>query len=338
MLKKRCARFGWIFCAVHLQACETPSSQALNPDDPFYSMGHKTVLVGELPYSVQVKVHEVEARRYKELREIAQEAAFDALVQMEAKKLLISPEAARAKMLEVGEATDEEMEAYYDTVADKIRRPFNSAKEELKIHLRNEKMQDKKRQLVANFQKEQGANFVLREPVPPRTNFDTSHYPQIVDKPNNSSEGPAIEVVEFLDYHCPFCREAEPDVRKLANELGRPVRIVAIDLPHAEDDVADALARGAWCAKKFGRYEVFRPAAFQFYGTKKGVTEEFPTKLQLDAKEWSSCLRSQDVTSYLKLARTQASLLGVTGTPTFFIERRRFQKELSAKAILGFAR
>src|SRR6185503_7666572 len=82
----------------------------------------------------------------------------------------------------------------------------------------------------------QNADAIFRSPL--------SH---VAGNPNGD-----VNVVEFFDYNCPYCRHALPDVLKLLNEDGK-VRLVLKELPILSDDSV-AAARLALASNKQGKY------------------------------------------------------------------------------------
>jgi Na+/H+ antiporter NhaA/predicted DsbA family dithiol-disulfide isomerase len=148
-----------------------------------------------------------------------------------------------------------------------------------------------------------------------------------VDPRRDHIRGPAkapVTVVEYGDFECPYCGQAEPVVREILADYG-DVRYVWRHLPL--NDVhphAQLAAEGAEAAAIQGKFwEMYdqllthqgRLSAedlIQYAGEIGLATEQFASDLDRDA---GAARIAEDVDS--------ADLSGVSGTPTFFINGKR---------------
>jgi Na+/H+ antiporter NhaA len=148
-----------------------------------------------------------------------------------------------------------------------------------------------------------------------------------VDDERDHIRGPMeapVTVLEYGDFECPFCGQAEPVVRELLRDFG-DVRYVWRHLPlndvHPRAQIAAEAAEAAadqgafWEMHDlvFAHQDALRPADLVAYAEQLGLdVERFTTFL----REHSGAARvAEDVDS--------ADLSGVSGTPTFFINGRR---------------
>jgi Na+/H+ antiporter NhaA len=133
-----------------------------------------------------------------------------------------------------------------------------------------------------------------------------------------------VTVVEYGDFECPYCGQAEPVVRELLQDFG-DVRYVWRHLPlndvHPRAQLAAEAAEAAanqgafWEMHDllFGNQDALRPNDLIAYAEKLGLDVERFTN---DLREHTGAPRvADDVDS--------ADLSGVSGTPTFFINGRR---------------
>jgi len=147
---------------------------------------------------------------------------------------------------------------------------------------------------------------------------DRDHYRGPVDAP--------VTVVEYGDFECPYCGQAEPAVRELLAGHG-DVRYVWRHLPlndvHPHAQVA---ATAAEAAHKQGAFWEMHDLLL----TNQGALElddltGYASALGLDAERFAA-----DVGRNLGAARIaedvdSAELSGVSGTPTFFVNGKRHQ-------------
>jgi Na+/H+ antiporter NhaA len=148
-----------------------------------------------------------------------------------------------------------------------------------------------------------------------------------VDPERDHVRGPIaapVTVVEYGDFECPYCGQAEPVVRDLLRDFG-DVRYVWRHLPlndvHPRAQLAAEAAEAAadqgsfWEMHDllFDHQDALRPDDLIAYAEQLGLDVERFTN---DLREHAGATRvAEDVDS--------ADLSGVSGTPTFFINGRR---------------
>ena len=147
-----------------------------------------------------------------------------------------------------------------------------------------------------------------------------------------SDAGSDVEFVEFLDFECEACRAAFPAVEQLREEFGDQVTFVVRNFPLHNNSVAAAKAAEAAAAQ--GKFEEMYVKLFETqteWGEKSSSQEDvffgFAEDLGLDMDEFRSVY--DDPATEEKIERDQADgrALGVSGTPTFFLNGERLEPE-----------
>jgi len=148
-----------------------------------------------------------------------------------------------------------------------------------------------------------------------------------VDPERDHIRGPdeaPVTVVEYGDFECPFCGQAEPVVRELLRDFG-DVRYVWRHLPlsdvHARAQLAAEASEAAAAQGAFWELHDLL-LDHQSALTPKDLLD-YAGRLQLDVDEFSDFLRSHRGAARVAEDVDSADLSGVTGTPTFFINGRR---------------
>jgi protein-disulfide isomerase len=133
-----------------------------------------------------------------------------------------------------------------------------------------------------------------------------------------------VTVVEYGDFECPFCGQAEPVVRELLRDFA-DVRYVWRHLPlndvHPHAQLAAEAAEAAASQDAFWEMHdlLFRHQdAFELEDL-VGYAEE----LGLDVERFADDLREHAGASRVAEDVDSADLSGVSGTPTFFVNGRR---------------
>ncbi|MDV2987821.1 UNVERIFIED_CONTAM: DsbA family protein, partial [Methylobacteriaceae bacterium AG10] len=130
-----------------------------------------------------------------------------------------------------------------------------------------------------------------------------------------------LTIVAFLDYNCPFCKKAEPDLIRLVKADGR-IRLVHKDWPILGDASVYG-AQLALAAKYQGRYDEVHRALMGIPGRK------IPKERMLEAVAASGVdvarleedrkAHQAEIAALLQRNLDQADALGLQGTPVFLI-------------------
>ncbi|HUI26540.1 MAG TPA: DsbA family protein [Candidatus Kryptonia bacterium] len=156
----------------------------------------------------------------------------------------------------------------------------------------------------------------------------------IVDVPGSGpSRGPAnapVTIIEFSDYQCPFCGQAEQSVQQVLSAYKDQVRLVYRDFPLSEiHPHAQKAAEAARCAGDQGKYWEYHSKLFQ---NQKQLAasqlEQLAADLQLDKSRFQQCLNSSKHEKAVLADFETGSSVGVSGTPAFFINGRFYSGAL----------
>jgi Na+/H+ antiporter NhaA len=159
------------------------------------------------------------------------------------------------------------------------------------------------------------------------------------DHIRGSIEAP-VTVVEYGDFECPYCGQAEPVVRELLRDFGEEVRYVWRHLPlndvhpHAQlaAEAAEAAAdQGAFWEMHdllLDNQDALRPDDLIAYAKRLG----------LDVGRFSNSLREHTGAAQVAEDVDSADLSGVSGTPTFFINSRRQHGAYDIASLSGAVR
>lgn len=129
-----------------------------------------------------------------------------------------------------------------------------------------------------------------------------------------------INVVEFVDFQCPFCRMFHPTLKKVVNEYGDRVNFVQLDLPLESHAHARGAAKAHLCADEQHAASRMAEALVESEDlTEKGILAT-ASNLGLDVDQLQKCVAS-DVTE-TKLAGVEGILRDsgmLQGLPTTFV-------------------
>lgn len=148
-----------------------------------------------------------------------------------------------------------------------------------------------------------------------------------VDPDRDHVRGPErapVTVVEYGDYECPYCGQAEPVVRELLRDFG-DVRYVWRHLPLTDVHLfAQLAAQAAEAAAAQGRYWEMHDLLLGHQGElRPDQLRDHAAGLGLDVDRFERDLRAPHTAARVAEDVESADLSGVAGTPTFFVNGRR---------------
>lgn len=137
------------------------------------------------------------------------------------------------------------------------------------------------------------------------------------------SLGPAdapITIVIFSDYQCPFCKRWHDQVYEpLMRAYPGKIRLVARNLPLSFHPEALPAAQAALCAGEQKAFWEYHDALFGDLPLGEETYKQYASELGLDVNAFEKCIRENRYEEFVKKDAAFAQELGVTGTPTFFI-------------------
>lgn len=156
--------------------------------------------------------------------------------------------------------------------------------------------------------------------------LETAYYRGSPDAP--------ITVIEFSDYQCPFCKRwVDTTLPGLEQQIADgTVRLVFVDFPLNIHPQAPAAAEAARCAGELGGSEAYwamHDTLFAALDQWSGQTApnpifaELAAGIGLDGAAMQECLGSGRYTDEVRAGLLEGQRLGITGTPTFFINGTR---------------
>ncbi|HEV7586279.1 MAG TPA: Na+/H+ antiporter NhaA [Solirubrobacteraceae bacterium] len=149
-----------------------------------------------------------------------------------------------------------------------------------------------------------------------------------VDPERDHVRGPddaPVTLIEYGDFECPYCGQAEAVVRELASSFGDDIRYVWRHLPlndvHTDAQLASEAAEAAGAQGKF--WEMYDKLLSHQDDLGPKDLSRYARELGLDTDRFLEELRSHEYAPRIAEDVASADASGVSGTPTFFINGRR---------------
>jgi protein-disulfide isomerase len=291
---------------------------ATTKDQPVAVVAGTPISAAELDELAGSRLFQVRQQEYQVRRQVLDDAIGKRLFDAEAAARKISVD--ELTRLEVdGKAapvTDAEKKDFYEKNKPRFgQAPEEQALAQIEAGLRQQRQRERRAEYLKELRTKANVKVMLD---PPRVT---------VGEAGNPAKGPAgapVTVVEFSDFQCPFCARVNPTLAKIQETYAGKVRIVFRDLPLLNiHKNAGHAAEAAHCANDQGKFWEMHDRLFaNQQKLAPADLKEHAVALGLDATAFNQCLDSGKYTAEWRRDSEEASKLGLSGTPAFFINGR----------------
>ena len=142
--------------------------------------------------------------------------------------------------------------------------------------------------------------------------------------PRKGAEDPAITIVVFSDFQCPFCTKKSRELDRLVRAYPDKLELVFKNYVLSTHPMSEPAARAAFAAHQQGKFWEMHDALYSTYGTPldKERIDVIAVGLGLDMDRYEEDYGSPAATSALEADKRLGDELGVKGTPYVFVNGR----------------
>ena len=263
----------------------------------------------------QGQVQKIRQQEYQ-LERNALEAAID--------KRLLQAEAAKRGMNEedllrqeadsrVQDPDDSEVEQVWAQQLFQRGGQVTQSKDQLREQLKQEQTMQAREDFFRALRDKAGVKIYL---LPPAV--------EVAYDPSRVRGNPAakITMIEFSDFHCPFCRQAYSEMKNLLQKYDGKIKLAYRDLPliEAQDPNQVSAAEASRCAGEQGKFWAYHDMLFENqseYGP--AGFRSFAASLGLNAEQFGKCLDGGKFKAQVRDDFQEGLRLGAVGTPYFFV-------------------
>lgn len=136
-----------------------------------------------------------------------------------------------------------------------------------------------------------------------------------------------VTIVEFSDFECPYCGEAAPVIERVLREYDGRVKLIFLQYPLELHTHAQPAARAVIAAGKQGKFWEMHDLLFRNQrALEVEDLERYGSELGLNMERFQADMASAETQAVIDQNRALGHELDVTGTPTMFINGRRFRE------------
>lgn len=156
----------------------------------------------------------------------------------------------------------------------------------------------------------------------------------------STSDSGKVTLVEFLDFQCPACASYYSGVtKKIEQDYQGRITFATRNFPLEMHPLATTAAQAAEAAAKQGKYNQMYHALYDNFDRwavdgqsissdrdrAVGLFEEFAGGAGLDREKFRADMASAEVQAAIDRDVADGTALGVTGTPTLFLNGKKFE-------------
>lgn len=281
------------------------------------AVGAARISVAEFEEKAAARLLTLRSQEYEVKRQVLDDMIADLLLKQEAAARGLSPEDLLSQEVDAKTppVQDAESKAMYDQVKNRFpNKPEADLMGEIQAHLRNQKLQGRRADLVKELRGKAAVKVFLD---PPRVAVEPG------DAPMKGAKTAPITIVEFSDFQCPYCGRVAPTLKQIEGRYGASLRLFFRDYPLPMHPQAPKAAEAGQCAKDQGRFWEMHDRLFADQ-SKLQVADlkQHAADIGLNAEQFDECLDSGRHAADWQRNLDEGSRYGVSGTPAFFINGR----------------
>ena len=295
-----------------------PNAEAAG--DPLAEVDGIAISVEEVEKPLASQLSKLEEQIYNLKRQKLEALIDDKLLEKEAaKRKLTLPALLDAEVTsKVGLVTEQEIEKFYQENKAQIKGEQAQVREQIRSYLQNQKLNAKRDEFLKSLRSQAKVVINLKAPPVQRVEVSADGAP---------SKGPAkapVTIVEFSDFHCPFCRRVLPTLTQIESKYGDKIKLAFRDFPieslHPGATKAHEAAR---CANEQGKFWPYHDKLFAAPPkSSPEIFKGFAKEIGLDVGRFETCFDGGKYQADIKKDIEEGNRIGVTGTPAFFINGR----------------
>jgi protein-disulfide isomerase len=298
----------------------TSSSRSGGEDSTIVAyVGDEAVTMAELETEAAGGLGQIDQQRYDLLSNTLSSMTTRMLVEREAEARGVTAEdlmESEVRSRVVPPSEDEILQFYEANKANMRGNPtLEQVRPQLVNYLQGRQATTLRNEFVESLKSETPIRLLLD---PPRTDVEVTDY-----MPSKGPNEAPVTIVEFADFECPACRNAHSTLERVLAEYGDQVRFVFRDFPLNIHPRAIPASQAAHCAGDQEKFWDYYESLMLMAGD---LSDEDLTKrageIGLNVDEFVSCFDAKTHADVVQAAYDQGRLLGVSSTPTFFINGR----------------
>jgi protein-disulfide isomerase len=312
-----------LFCLTSLSHGQSPIATGFTSKEVVAEVGGQKLFASDLQQRQGGKLLQAQYQYYLTARKALDQLIDDELLEIEARNKHITVDQLLEQVYkDLKDPTEDQLQVYYEGMDSE--EPYATVREKILDHIR-ELRRTKARTAYAEQLRNRSDVRVLLQP--PSADVNIEH-----DYVRGSRNAPVV-LIEFADYECPYCQKITDDLHKLQKEYGDKLSLVFKDFPLPMHHSAEKAAEAARCAGEQGKFWEMHDVLFYSKNLGLADLQQHARVLKLDGERFDNCLNQGLETSAVKQDLQEGKNLGLTGTPSFFVNGHFFSGAVDYKTL-----
>jgi len=316
-MKGTARRTGLLIAGLCLGTVVTPSfaQTGADPSMVVARVGGSNLTLADLEQKEGGKLLQAEYQYYLNERKALEELIDNQVLSDEARRRNMTLDELLDKEVykDIKDPTEDQLKVYYEGLD--TQEPYEAVRADVLGHIRELRRTKARTAYVDNLRKQASINILL---MPPTADIS------IAKSYSKGSQDAKVVFVEFADYECPYCQKVNPQIQQIKKEYGDKVTLVFKDFPLPMHHGAEKAAEAARCAGEQGKFWEYHDVLFYSRQIEVDALKEHARVLKLDGDKFDNCLDSGAEAAAVKQDLEEAKSLGLTGTPSFFVNGHFF--------------
>ncbi|UWZ81929.1 DsbA family protein [Occallatibacter riparius] len=294
---------------------------------PAANISGTVLTLGELEATQSGKLLQARYQHYLSERKALEDAIDERLLKTEAEKKNVSLDTLMDTVVYKGiqDPTEDQLKVYYEGL--ETQDTYENVRSAVLQHIRELRRSRARAAYVAELRKNAQISILL---MPPTAAVNTEGAFTL-----GKSNAP-VTLIEFADYQCPYCQTANPQIQRLKREFGESLTVIFKDFPLPMHASAQKAAEASRCAGQQGKFWEYHDTLFSTRLLSPDDLRDHARVLKLDTDRFDKCLANGDEAGAVKKDFQQANALGLSGTPSFFINGHFFSGAMDYAAVKEF--
>lgn len=288
--------------------------------DPVATIDGTPISRGDLEAAIAPQIAKVEEQAHQIRRAQLEELIAARLLEAEAKRRGVTAEALTKTEVtdKVTPLTQAEIDAFVQANRQRIQGDPAALMPQIRKYLQDQRLNERREAFLMELRGKAKIEVLLKAPPSYRAPIDLAGTP---------SRGPAdakVTVVEFSDFHCPYCRRVQATLNQLLQKYPTQVRLVYKHMPL--DDLhpqARRAAEASWCAQEQGKFWEYHNLLYAGGPDASAPTlTNLASQVGLNPGQFQQCLADGKAQAVVQQHVAEGARYGVSGTPAFFVNGR----------------
>jgi protein-disulfide isomerase len=268
----------------------------------------------DLPAEVIGEIRNLRLQEYEVKYRAIRETALQRLLDDEAKRRDLSVEdLVKAEAdARVADPSDAELQTYYDAQKERLGKSLAEVSSVIRETLRKPRVDAARQQYFLRLLDKANLEILVDAPRV-----------EVAADPARRRGNPyaPVQIIEFSDFQCPYCRRAQPVIDAVLAKYGDRVSHSFRDFPLRDiHPRAQQAAEAARCAGDQGKFWEYHKLLYANFGQlSRENLAAHAQSLQVDAAAFAACLDSKKHADAVEADFQLGLRSGISSTPNFFV-------------------